>query len=219
MEREFSDSYHINPRFDILALIPPNTKKVLDVGCSSGELGSKLKEKLNVEKVIGIEFNEDAAKIASKNLDEVFIGDAENINLPFENDYFDCIIYADILEHLINPWTVLQKHKKLLRSEGFIIVSIPNIRHIHTFSNLLRGNWKYVDRGIFDKTHLRFFTLKSITESLQDAGYSIVFLKRNYRLFERSSRFSSLAKVLSCWIFRDFFTFQYLIVAQKNNFM
>lgn len=215
MERNFSNSYHVNPRWDILPLIPPNTKKVLDVGCSAGELGFKLKEKLKVEKVIGIEFNKDAAKIASNRLDEVFTGDVENIDLPFESDYFDCIIYADILEHLIDPWTILQKHNKLLKNKGFIVVSIPNIRHIHTFSNLLRGNWKYVERGIFDKTHLRFFTLKSITESLQNAGYTIVFVKRNYRLFEKSSRLSSIAKILSCWIFRDYFTFQYLIVAQK----
>ena len=216
MKREFNNSYHVNPRLDILTLIPTNTKKVLDVGCSAGELGKNLKEKLHVEEVIGIEFNEDAAKIASGHLDEVFIGNVEDINLPFESDYFDCIIYADILEHLINPWAVLKKHKNLLKGDGFIIISIPNIRHIHTFSNLLRGNWKYVSRGIFDKTHLRFFTLKSVTESLNNAGYSIVILKRNYRLFEGSGKFASVAKVLSCWIFRDFFTFQYLIVARKQ---
>jgi 2-polyprenyl-3-methyl-5-hydroxy-6-metoxy-1,4-benzoquinol methylase len=184
------------------------------VGCSAGQLGMNLKKKSNVE-VIGIEFNEDAAKIASNYLDEVFVGNVEDLDLSSLSNYFDCIIYADILEHLSNPWDVVAEHKKLLKSEGFVIISVPNIRHIHTFSNLLRGNWKYVDRGIFDKTHLRFFTLKSITQMLHDVGYNIVSVNRNYRLFENKSSFANLAKMLSFWYLRDFFTFQYLILAKK----
>ncbi len=214
MKTEFRESYHINPRPDIFALIPPFTEKVLDVGCGAGELGRAIKENKGVKEVVGIELNEDAAKIASRYLEKVFLQDINKFDLPYENKYFDCIICADILEHLIDPWHILNKIKKLLKDDGFIIVSIPNIRHIHTFLSLLRGDWDYVDRGIFDRTHLRFFTLKSITKSLTAAGYDVITFKRNYRLFENSGKYTNISKILSFYFFRDFFTFQYIIVAK-----
>lgn len=216
MNIEFKDSYHSNVRNDILNIIPSKVKRVLDVGCGSGLLGKSLKDK-GVQTVIGIELNKKAAGIASNRLDEVLIGDIEKVSLlQFGDAFFDCIIYADILEHLVDPWSVLSKHREFLSDDGFIIISIPNIRHIHTFWNLLRGNWTYVDRGIFDRTHLRFFTLRSIIESLNNAGYDVITINRDYRIFERSGRFGNIAKFLSLWFFRDFLTFQYLIVGRRK---
>lgn len=216
MKTGFRKSYHINPRPDISALVPFGTEKVLDVGCSAGELGKYLKENKGIKEVIGIEFNKEAAEIAAKCIDKVITGDVEKIDLQFETEYFDCIIYADILEHLIDPWITLEKQNKILKKNGIIIVSLPNIRYFYTFLNLILGKWEYTDRGIFDRTHLRFFTLKSIIKLLNNASYNVITIKRNYRLFENSGKYSNIAKVLSCWLFRDFFTFQYLIIAKKQ---
>ena len=216
MKTKFRESYHVNPRKDVFELVPKDVKRVLDVGCGAGELGRHLKE-AGVKEVVGIELNEKAAEIASHYLDNVLVGNVEETEMPFDEGYFDCIIYADILEHLVDPWTVLSKHKKFLADNGCIIISIPNVRHIHTFLNLLRGEWNYADRGIFDKTHLRFFTLKSITKALKDCGFTITDIIRNYRLFEGSIKYASLAKLISCYLFRDFFVFQYLIVSKRSD--
>jgi len=87
----------------------------------------------------------------------------------FAPNYFDCIIFADILEHLKDPLVLLKNATSFLSDGGVIIASIPNIRHHTTIINLLfKGYWPYRERGIHDKTHLRFFTLKNIKEMIED---------------------------------------------------
>jgi len=97
----FNPSY-IGSREDVLNLVPDNVKRVLDVGCSIGILGEELKQKFGAE-VVGVELDEQMAKIAKEKLGKVIIGNVENINLAdyFAPNYFDCMIFADILEHLI----------------------------------------------------------------------------------------------------------------------
>jgi 2-polyprenyl-3-methyl-5-hydroxy-6-metoxy-1,4-benzoquinol methylase len=98
----------------------------------------------------------------------------EKVELPFERGHFDCILYGDVLEHLINPWQVLKEHRSFLRNGGAIICSIPNIRHYRVIRRLVfRGKWEYTDSGILDRTHLRFFTLGSIQKMLEEAGFEI----------------------------------------------
>lgn len=208
------NNYYNNFRSDIMPLVPTTSKCILDVGCGTGALGVSLKHQ-NKVKVVGIEIDKYAANQAVKKLDYVIQGDVEIINLPFEHKTFDCIIYADILEHLRDPWKIMDKHKQYLKCGGTIILSIPNIQHIYTFYNLLRGRWDYKDRGIFDRTHLRFFTRKSIQKMLNNNGYEIIKIKRNYRFIESSDVFNQILKFIPFDIIRDFFTFQYLIEAKN----
>jgi len=157
----FNPSY-IGPRQDIVNLIPGEVRKVLDVGCSTGVLGESIKRKNGAE-VTGIEVDNDMANVAKEKLDRVVVGDIENISLRdyFSPNYFDCIIFADVLEHLREGWKVLAKSVNLLSENGIIIASVPNVRHYSTiFSLIFRGIWPYRERGIHDQTHLRFFTLK-----------------------------------------------------------
>lgn len=221
---EKSEEYYKSTRADIQQLIQKNVRRVLDVGCGAGMLGHALKSK-GVQEVIGIELDEKAAKVASKHLDKVIIGDVENLELPFENGYFDCIIYADILEHLKDPWSILKQHKKFLAPNGSVIASIPNVRHCSTFLNLIKGEWPYASRGIFDSAHLRFFTLKSILRMFDEAGYTLDSVKRNYRLFENRTKYGSVggglskiaSKLLPFCPFREFFVFQYVVIARRTN--
>ena len=103
------------------------------------------------------------AKVPKEKIDKVIVGNIERINLTdyFTPYYFYCIIFADVLEHLKDPWTVLKGTINFFDS-GFVIISILNIRYYTTIINLVKGYWPYRERGLHDKTHLRFFTFKNI---------------------------------------------------------
>lgn len=205
-------------RDDIADLIPCDSKKILDLGCGVGTLGENIKRDNDAE-IIGVELDRMMAEIARKKLDRVIVGDVERIRLEdhLSPDYFDCIVFADILEHLKEPWSVLKGTTKFLRDEGIIIASIPNIRHYATILDLaIKGYWPYTERGIHDRTHLRFFTLTNIEEMFQSAGLEIVRLERKYRIIERPHRYNRFSRYLACPPFKDFFTFQYLIIAKKS---
>ena len=160
-------------RYDMIQLIPPESKRILEVGCGGGETGKTLREK-GLEEIVGIEINEEFAKEGKSNYDRLIIGDVEKITLPYEEGHFDCILYGDVLEHLVDPWQVLENHKAYLKSRGTIICSIPNIRHYRIIKKLVfKGKWEYEESGIMDRTHLRFFTLHSIQKMLDEAGFEI----------------------------------------------
>lgn len=123
--------------------------------------------------IYGIESFEDAAKQAEKALDHVLCGNIEQMALPYQHEQFDCIIFGDVLEHLLDPWAVLKKVKPFLKREGAILSSIPNIGHISTVLELLAGRFTYTDAGLMDQTHLRFFTLHEIHALFQSAGFHV----------------------------------------------
>lgn len=221
----FNKSY-TGLRSDILRLIPGNVNKVLDIGCSIGVLGEQIKKRNNAI-VIGIESEEQMAKIALNKLDNVIIGNVEEICLSdyLTHNYFDCIILADVLEHLRNPWDFLKNIITFLNKEGIIIASIPNVRHYTTIMTLaFMGYWPYRDRGIHDLTHLRFFTLRNIKEMFAGVDMKIIRIERTYRIietepegiFKHLSRLNRFSKFSSIPFLKDFLTFQYLIIAKKN---
>lgn len=197
-------------RSDIISLVPKGVRRVLDVGCSDGALGKQLKS--SGMEVVGVELNAEACRKAGNVLDKVFSANVENFSLPFPAGYFDCILFADILEHLHNPGDVLKKYGFYLNNNGVVISSIPNIRYYKAVIRLLRGSWDYMDGGILDKSHLRFFTLINIKEMFQEAGYKIERIERNI----------VSARGFRIWNFfmfnklKDFLTYQYYIVAKKN---
>jgi len=218
LSTNFNQSY-IGPRNDILNLLPDNINRVLDIGCSIGTLGKQIKHFNENIEVVGIEYDKKMAHDADKYLDKVVVGDIETIIYTdlLKPDYFDVIILADILEHLINPWQTLIKITSLLNNKGVVIASIPNVRHYSTIVNLFfRGDWPYKERGIHDRTHLRFFTKKTIKDMFDIANLNIKTIKRNYRIIENNSGFNRISKLLSFYPCKDFITFQFLIVAYKK---
>jgi 2-polyprenyl-3-methyl-5-hydroxy-6-metoxy-1,4-benzoquinol methylase len=213
--RDFNFSY-IGQRPDIERLISPNTRTVLDVGCSTGVLGAAIKAKTGAQ-VFGIELSEAMADEALNHLDKVFVGDAAEIILQgkLDNYQFDTIIFADVLEHLVDPWAVLSASINYLNSEGTIIASIPNIRNIDTIYHLvIKGYWPYRERGIHDRTHLRFFTKQNIIELFVNAGLTIDTIETNHRILEKPSQLNRFANFFAVPIVKDFLAFQYLIKAR-----
>ena len=172
-------SYYSHPREEMLEFIPKKARKLLDIGCGAGFFGGRVKEHLSGEvEVWGIEPIKFAANEAAKNLDHVFCGTIEETLESIPDNNFDCIIFNDVLEHLTDPEIVLQKIAKKLAPEGVIVASIPNVRYILVLIDLiLYRDWKYQDWGVLDKTHLRFFTEKSIARLFDSAGYKIVTKK------------------------------------------
>ena len=143
------------------------------MGCAAGAMGKAIRERNIPAILIGIELSKEAAKCAVPYYDRIHEGDVEKMELSYSN-YFDIIICADILEHLHDPWAMLTRIKSMLKSDGLFMCSIPNIRYWRIIRDLVfLGSWKYVKEGILDNTHLRFFTRKSFSNDLKQAGFEI----------------------------------------------
>jgi 2-polyprenyl-3-methyl-5-hydroxy-6-metoxy-1,4-benzoquinol methylase len=180
-------------------------KMVLDVGCATGLLDMELKKNGNI--VYGIEMDPKQAEAAKAVCEKVFIGNIENIQLDLPKKFFDVILFADILEHLRQPDDVLIKMKDFLKDDGFMVISLPNIAHISIRRRLLLGSFEYGDLGILDRTHLRFFTLKTAKELIDHSGLKIISMDitipRIPRLNSSNKRYSHLFKlyysIASAW--------------------
>lgn len=149
-----------------------NGSKVLDVGCATGYLGQWLREKKQVQ-VWGIEPSAEAAQIARlQGYEDVFVGGIESVleSGILVGKKFDHILLGDVLEHLLDPVVVLQQLSQHLVSGGTCIISVPNVAHYSVRLGLLFGRWNMTETGILDRTHLHFYTRKTILEMVQSAG-------------------------------------------------
>jgi 2-polyprenyl-3-methyl-5-hydroxy-6-metoxy-1,4-benzoquinol methylase len=152
-------------------------KLVLDVGCAAGDTAQALVARGCT--VSGVDIDAEAAEPARAVLDELVIADIDRNPLSehFKAESFDAIIFGDVLEHLVDPWAALRDAATLLRPEGRILASIPNVAHAAVRLALLQGNWDYTDMGLLDRTHLRFFTLETVCELLESADLVIEVLQ------------------------------------------
>jgi 2-polyprenyl-3-methyl-5-hydroxy-6-metoxy-1,4-benzoquinol methylase len=157
----------------LLALVGSG-KRVLDVGCSSGYLARPLVERGCT--VVGIERDEEAAEAARQVCAEVLTGDVETMVLPFPLDSFDVVLCGDLIEHLRVPEQVLARLQPLLRADGRLVLTTPNVANWAMRLGLLFGRWRYTDRGILDSTHFHLFTRSTLVETLERAGYRILVL-------------------------------------------
>jgi SAM-dependent methyltransferase len=208
-------------RHEMLRYIPQEASVILDVGCAVGSFGKLLKSIRSVE-VWGVEISEYAASIAATKLDKVICGAFdEALDLP--KSKFDCIIFNDALEHFIDPYSALMYSKTLLRDGGKIVASIPNVRYFGNIWRLLVDkNWEYTQDGILDRTHLRFFTYKSIVKTFNDLGYEIESIeginpleKRNLDRPDRAIKFKILNYILFNQI-EDMRYLQFAVIARPK---
>jgi SAM-dependent methyltransferase len=201
-------------RPEVQALVPATARRVLDLGCSTGALGAGLRAR--GAEVVGIERDPGFAREAERRLDRVVVGDVAD--LPADIGRFDCIVAADVLEHLADPWSALRGAVHLLEPGGTVVVSLPNVRFFETFWELgARGRWPLRDQGIFDRTHLRWFALRDARDLLEGAGLRVEAVRPLIRVRRGGSRFDRLFAWLGRTPLRELFAFQYVLLASRSG--
>jgi 2-polyprenyl-3-methyl-5-hydroxy-6-metoxy-1,4-benzoquinol methylase len=164
--------FKYNSHYWVLKFLPAGARlRILDVGTADGYLGAILKERGH--SVVGIEENAAAAENARVHYDSFCLANIGEFDFPYREE-FDRILFADVLEHLADPALVLRRSLPALKKTGEVIVSLPNIANIVIRLSLLAGRFDYCERGILDRTHLRFFTLSSLKAMLREASCRIL---------------------------------------------
>ena len=236
MYEDKENNYFENVRKELLDLIPEKNKNgnMLEIGAGEGNTLLYAKNNDYAKNIYGVElFEIKNSNQTNELLNDFIIGNIENIELPFDDSQFDVMILGDVLEHLVDPYSVVQKLKKYLKDDGVIISSIPNIREWNTMKTIFfNGDFKYEESGILDKTHLRFFTRKNIIELFENNGFNIkqiigsnqneidakIFLIKKYLKRLRILRIIKLFKSFKyLFISNEFFHIQYFTVATKKN--
>ncbi|MFP7733915.1 glycosyltransferase [Priestia aryabhattai] len=217
----FSVNYFMFPRPEVVNLVPNGVKRVLEIGCGMGAMAVELKERYKC-KVVGVEIDSKVAKFAKYNLDKVYSDDIEVFDVS-ELGRFDCIICADVLEHLRDPWTVVQKLSNLLEKGGYMVISIPNAANIEVIKSLIQGDFTYKDAGLLDKTHLRFFTRKTLPKlfptemELKEVHSILLSYTDSEKVFvEFLGRLGKKFELDTEMIEIDALTYQFLLKAQKK---
>jgi len=212
---------YVGLRLDILKYVEKKSQNVLDVGCASGANGEYLKKNGLAKYVEGVEFDKGLADEAKLKIDKTIIGDLDDVNTLNEISKikFDTIILGDILEHTKNPEKILKKLSfEFLHEDGIIIISLPNFQHIDVLIHIFfKGYFPRNERGLFDKTHLRFFTLKNIKELIHNSNLKIDRIENKFRYRDKiGSSFPIFTRTILTRLFKKSYTFQYLLVCSKK---
>ena len=152
---------------------------ILELGPATGYFTRYLTDTLGCT-VDCVEYSEEMAAHARPMARKMIVGDLDRLELGalFEHSSYDYVITADVLEHLRNPWRVMEMCRPLLKAGGRFLISIPNVGHAALIAELISGRFDYRDEGLLDRTHLRLFTRKSVLEMLQRCGYRLRDLDR-----------------------------------------
>jgi len=179
-------------------------------------LGSALKKQVLASEVIGVDIVPETVAVAGTVLDRAICSNIETadlFSLGLENGSFDHILCNDVLEHLGHPDIVLDKLARLLKDDGRLIASLPNVRHWSVvFPLLFKGDWEYRAEGILDATHLRFYTKRSAMQLFTGAGLNVQnCVPLTYRKIDRLGSFVSMG------LLNGIFAYQWLFVTGKRN--
>jgi 2-polyprenyl-3-methyl-5-hydroxy-6-metoxy-1,4-benzoquinol methylase len=167
-------SYFAGARADFIARLPraPNAS-ILEIGCGSGETGALALSEGRCGRYIGVELFESAAAEARKVLSHVITGNVETLAFDWQPAEFDAIILSEVLEHLVEPGRVLKDLARFVRPGGIVLASSPNISHWRVIRELVNGRFNLADRGVFDRTHMRWFTPDTFAAMFEEAGFDI----------------------------------------------
>jgi SAM-dependent methyltransferase len=173
---------------DLLALVPLTSRRLIEIGCSSGALARAFKQKVPESHYVGVEIDSGYAELATRHCDEVIVCDLDQADDVFwqTHEDRDCWIFGDTLEHLRDPWAVLRRIRRHIPSGGSVVVCIPNVQHWSIQAKLSVGDFRYRDSGLLDRTHLRWFTRQTVLEAFRETGFEVVTGKP--RIFNEPNR-------------------------------
>jgi 2-polyprenyl-3-methyl-5-hydroxy-6-metoxy-1,4-benzoquinol methylase len=208
-------------RDEIEPLVPASPAVVMDIGCGKGVTSHWLKQIRPNITTVGVEIDKSVAAIAASVVDTVLVVDIDKgmEALAGYEGRVDLLLLLDVLEHLHDPWARLMEFKALLAPSGVVIASIPNVRNLKVLGPLLvKGEWRYQSSGILDRTHLRFFTRRTVVELFAGAGYEIQAIAatgplQRSRIKSLSGGIAFVANKILAGSLEDFVAHQYVVRA------
>jgi SAM-dependent methyltransferase len=219
-------TFKYNSHYWILKFLSdaPVPSRILDIGTAGGYLGQILKQQGH--SLIGVENDSCVAESAQGYYNHIHVANVENFTLPYQNE-FDFMVFADVLEHLRDPSAVLRNSLPALKRTGQVIVSVPNVANLIIRMSLLAGRFEYADRGIMDRSHLRFFTLSTLKQMLSACGLvavDIVAAPIPVQLvfpITDSKWFAPLHELHQCIVSirKPLFAYQFIIKARRKDDM
>jgi 2-polyprenyl-3-methyl-5-hydroxy-6-metoxy-1,4-benzoquinol methylase len=167
-------AYFSNARADFVRALPrDNTAAVLEIGCGTGATGALALARGRAGRYVGIELMESAGQQAREVLNEVHVGDVEHMEFDWQPASFDALILSEVLEHLIDPHALLRRLSAYVRPGGVVLASSPNISHWRVIRELAAGRFNLADQGVFDRTHMRWFTPATFAAMFNQAGFRV----------------------------------------------
>lgn len=167
-------AYYAGARSDYVSELPHDAgAAILEIGCGAGATGALALAEGKCGTYVGVEMHEPAAREAERVLTTIHVGNAEMLALPYDEQTFDALICSEVLEHLVDPGTLLKRLVPLLRPGARVFASSPNIAHWRMLLQLMRGRFDYAESGPMDRTHLRWFTPASYRALFEDAGLAV----------------------------------------------
>jgi 2-polyprenyl-3-methyl-5-hydroxy-6-metoxy-1,4-benzoquinol methylase len=215
---------YVGLRHEIADAVPRSARRILDLGASDGTLGEFLLSQDPAREVVGVEINPVLARNARKRITRTHEVDIETANWGAISDGrpFDCIVAADVLEHLREPCDTLASVSQLLSADGVLVISLPNVRHLTVaWSIFVRGTFPRRERGIFDRTHLRWFTPSDSRDLCETVGLKVSGIHYIFRLRDRPGGIANQAIAVQRWIrhvplIRELLAYQVTIVATRQ---
>ncbi len=196
-------------------LVPCGISRILDLGGGRGGNGAAIKAMTGASFVCCADISEAVLNDAAKRVDATVVCDIEapkSLETVFEkHGTFDLVLCLDVLEHLVDPWRQVARLHALMPVGAYILASIPNVQNYRMIIRILTGTFRYRSSGLFDRTHLRFFSRGSAVEMMTSTGLALREVGKTYG----PARFDPIVDTFSLGLLSRFVTMQHQILVQK----
>jgi 2-polyprenyl-3-methyl-5-hydroxy-6-metoxy-1,4-benzoquinol methylase len=208
-------------RDELVPFVPLGASSLLDIGCGAGRYGAAVRRSRPEIELWAVEPDPPHAEAARTKFDHLVMGGFPDVVDELPRAHFDVVTFNDVLEHLVDPAAAITATRPLLAPGGRVVASIPNVRHFSVVWPLVRhGTWTYHEAGLLDRTHLRWFTKKSMTKLFTDLGWSVeavVGVNRRVKWWhpDETWQLRTLRRVVGSRL-DDFFYVQYVVTARPS---
>lgn len=211
------NNYYDSSRPEMMQLIDRDYNKILEIGCGNGNFRSNFPKDIEYW---GVEPCVAAGSNAKEKIDRVLIGTYDEVIEDIPENYFDLIVCNDVIEHMVDHDLFFNSIKTKMTKNGALIASIPNVRYVtNLYKLLIDKDWQYTDHGILDRTHLRWFTKKSLIRTANKHDFNIKKIKGiNPAIFYKKSLIHRVIQEITIFILgKDTRYLNYILHLEKIN--